>query len=431
MKAPAKSPNAVSLRNLNRSSANPSWKPRGRPRTARTLYLARDNNLFWNILELEGRAGRIEGIFDADPNLGLMWRSGAALTEACRSVGLEDIHVFEGDVINRDLENHNTHGDTARGAAAARQLLRFIATPGDLHEDLDRAIERSWQAAVSVVPDEAELDLKGIAAHLAPLLRDAPTPFLGAIRLVANYRLVTDGRAPSAERLLFMAAEHSFRTSGGVDGRVSWDGPALLPRFNASWIFLPSVALTQGSFRSWSPGSRSGLLDLCDGLRAELDRTLGAIPLMRRWREQSQAKAAGKHGKSRLRDLVELATHEPLLTSAHVREMLGVSERASLYIMKQAEEEGILELLTKRKTYRVWVTPHLGQSLQMRSMKRGGVMAQGLVTETGDTKVEPGPLDLESNERSSEESTQAALDELEAAMAKADAILEKYAKPKL
>lgn len=403
-----------------------------------------EDTLFFKVLELETRAARVEGLFDADPDIGLIWRSGASLTEACRSVSLEDIHVYEGDVILRNFENTHTEQETARGAMAARELLRFIANPGDLKDELTRAIQRSWQAAVSVMPGEIKMDEKEIQENLKSSLADAPTPLMGALRVAAQYRMLTEGRAPSAERLMFMAAEHTFRRTGqgAQTGRASLSANGLLPNINASWTFLPSVALTQGQFRSWSPASRTGMIDLCDGLRAELDRTLGAIPLMRRWRDQSREKAAGKHGKSRLRDLVELALREPLLSSAHVREMLGVSERTSLYLMKEAEEMGILERITRRQTYRVWVTPHLARSLQMRSMRRAatghGSGHQDMFHEeqVGD-HIHDHPQDQPHNghesggeQRDYEESTQAALDELDQAMAKADAILAKYAKPK-
>ena len=160
---------------------------------------------------------------------------------------------------------------------------------------------------------------------------------LGALRAATLFRVETQSSMPSADRLIFMAAEHTLRAGGAGAPLESLRPEALLSRINANWIITPSIALTQGRFRAWSPGTGQGFNDLLDGSSGDLDRTLGAMPILRRWREDARATASGKHGKSRLRDLVELAMYEPILTSKHVREMLGVSERASLYLMQEAE----------------------------------------------------------------------------------------------
>lgn len=392
------------------------------------------DQLIFRILEIETRAARIEGIFAADQTLARMWRGQVALTEACRSVGLEDIHVFEGDVIHRHLENRLTDAEGARGAASVAELLRVIVRPGDLIHDTHRVVERCRRAAVSIDDDELSVDLEKVVQILPSELSAAPTPILGALRAATLFRIETQSSMPSADRLIFMAAEHALRSGGAGAPLEALRPEALLSRMDASWIVTPSIALTQGRFRAWSPGTAQGFQDLFDGVSGDLDRTLGAMPVLRRWREEARATASGKHGKSRLRDLVELVMHEPIMTSKHLREMLGVSERASLYLMQEAEDAGILTLITPRKSYRVWAQPQMAQLLRMRA-QRGGVTS-GIASKVDKTGDEPdhAPLDtefhtdLERGKPGEAFSVQAeeALSELDAAMRKADAVLAKY-----
>jgi DNA-binding Lrp family transcriptional regulator len=404
------------------------------------------DGLIWKILEMESRAGRLEGLFAADTELGLMWRSQASLTEACRSVGLEDIHVFEGDVIFRHLENRLTDSEAARGAAAALELLRVIASPGDLYGDTEHVLSRCWAAAVSREQSGSEIDVAEIAPVLRSGLEDAPTPIMGAIRAATVFRMMTESQVPSADRLVFMAAEHSLRKMGHSSDVTRSGGGGILHRLNAGWIATPSTCLTQGVYRAWSPGSDTGYFDLMSGIADDLDRALGTVPLLKRWREDARSKARGRHGKSRLRDLVELAMREPILTSPYVRDMLGCSERASLYLMKQAEELGILTLITPRKSYRVWATPQMAQTLRMRVTRVSAITGRDRQvhegeegrddqipdTGTGEMSSEdsnPVEVDVVLDQESWEDRSARVLSELDDAMAQADRILAKYRKP--
>ncbi|TFL15979.1 hypothetical protein, partial [Jannaschia formosa] len=115
------------------------------------------------LLALETRAARLEGAFGADPELGLMWRAGAALTEACRSVALEDIHVTEGDVVLRAHEHGTAElgpAETARGVEAASDLLAVIAAPGDLRTAPETVIARCLRGTL-----RTEIDLSGPDEH--------------------------------------------------------------------------------------------------------------------------------------------------------------------------------------------------------------------------------------------------------------------------
>ena len=406
------------------------------------------DSLILRILEIESKAARIEGIFLADPEIGRMWRAQTALTEACRSVGLEDIHIFEGDVIFRHLENRTIDAEQARGALAATGLLQFILSPGDLAKEPQRVLKRCMNYAVHVEPDETQVDLTEITSRLQTAVQTAPTPLLAGLRAAIIYRQMTESRMPSADRLVFMAADHAARGGkAGIDLSISDHPDILLRRISAHWIFTPSISLTQDSFRIWSPGSDAGFADLMEGLSRELSRTLGTMPVMRRWRDKACKTASSRHGKSRLRDLIDLAIREPILTSQHLRRSLDISRRASHYLMKEAEDLGILTQVTQRRSYRVWTTPMMAQTLRMRALRQslpsdcGGKSGQPVGNSgiTKDSKVigipglqvnqpKPGRLIYDAN---SAERTEAALAKLDAAMEQADAVLKKYARPEL
>lgn len=393
--------------------------------------------VFMRILALESRAGRLEGAFAADLELGTMWRSQVALSEACRSVGLEDIFVLEGDVIHRSAENAATSAETARGVQAAQDLLRVMRAPGSLLSDPVAVIDRVWSASVSVTKLEAEFAMShdDIATLVSRAVSDAPTPFLGSLKAAIAFRSATGSRAPSADRLIFMCADHVLRNGETSIDRATSRPMGMLRMEAARWLLTPSLALSQDRFRAWSPVSRSGMEDLISGMDGEMSRALGALPILRRWRESSRAIAAGKHGKSRLRDLVDLAIGEPILTSGYVRDMLGVSDRTALYLMSEAEAAGILKLITPRRSHRIWAVPQMADRLRHRSTQsskgvRDGARPQSEAEENLDE------IDIEAQELAQmnheilrdeqKERERRAIEELDAAMARADEILARY-----
>jgi hypothetical protein len=117
-------------------------------------------------------------------------------------------------------------------------------------------------------------------------------------------------------------------------------------------------------------------------LASELDQALGALPMLRRRREEARAAAGARGGKSRLRDLVELAARQPIFTTPMVLEALAVSPRASRMLVDQAAQAGILRLITPRASRRVWVRPDIAAQLAMRrgptqvGGRRGGRSAE-------------------------------------------------------
>jgi len=387
------------------------------------------------ILAIEVGAARIEGALLADPDLGRIWRVQAALTEACRSVGMEDIAVQEGDLATRPFRVDPDEGETARGVWLAGETLRVLLSPGNLITDPDRAVRRCLQAGVR--PDRAEGPIPeagpDLISAISAAIVDAPGPLIGSLRAALTMRTMTMSASPSAERLLFSCADHAIR--GGRLGREITDplpeglgltaGPGE-PR----WILMPATALSTGGFRVWSPGTPTGLASFLDGMRDEVGRGLGALPPLRRWRDLAVASCADRHGRSRMRDLIRLLVSRPIVTGPIVADELGITPRGALNLIGEAEATGLIEELTRRRSYRAWAVSPMAARVRHRSVARGVRGRPGRSPERPGVPVEEyAEWDLSPpsapvlRDRSGEG---AAFEELDAALAAADRILEKY-----
>ncbi len=386
-----------------------------------------------DLVTLEANAGRIEGIFSARPDIGRLWRIQSALVEAARTVALEDIHIHEGDLVLRLAENRATSAETARGVDAARDNLAVLRAPGSLLDDPERAVARACRASVrmrdvSYGEEFPKLGPEDIQS-LRTIVKEGPTPFLSALKATIQFRKLTESWSPASDRLIFVAAEHSVRQMETRPwGEVQQDNPfglGLLSGMLARWTFLPATALSQGRFHSWSPMQRAGVRNLIDGLLAEQSRTLGAIPQLDRWVSRARDYAAGKHGKSRLKDVVTLSTHSPVLTVSMIREGLGLKQRAAYNLVDEAEEAGVLSRITARKTYRVWAVPFLADRIKNRPMPgarktAARTSAAGQGGAAGNLKILTGmTYDPDAN-AAREESV---LAELDRALARADEVL--------
>ncbi|MEY8880873.1 hypothetical protein [Donghicola sp. XS_ASV15] len=386
-----------------------------------------------DLITLEANAGRIEGIFSARPDIGRLWRVQSALVEAARTVAMEDIQIHEGDLVLRLAENQATSAETARGVDAARDTLAVLRAPGSLLDDPERAVARACRASVQIKDvsyGDAPLtlgsdDIQSIRAAV----KESPTPFLAALKATIRFRQLTESWSPTSDRLIFVTAEHSVRqTETRPWGEAEQDNPfgfGLLSGMRARWTYLPATALSQGRFRSWSPMQPVGVRELIGGLLAEQARTLGAIPQLDRWVSRATEYAAGKHGKSRLKDVVTLSTHCPVLTVSMIRDGLGLKQRAAYNLVDEAEEAGILSRITARKTYRVWAVPFLADRIKSRPMP-GARMSAARLAEQGqsgtesDLSVRPGMRYDTDAAAAREESV---LAELDRALARADEVL--------
>lgn len=395
----------------------------------------RRTSLLEDLLAVESASGRLEGAFLGDPELGRMWRAQMALSEACRSVALEDIHLFEGDLLLRPFETRNTMFETARGALHGTELLRVLVAPGDILSDPVATITRCLRAGFAqdqVLEEAAEEwpDLDALARLITEAITAAPGPVLAAIRAAAHLRAVTGSRLPAAERLLFICVDHACRGSGqraptsdGAD-----EAAPLLAQLRAGWVLLPAMAMTAQGFRAWSPNSPRGIRDLLAGLRIETGRALGQLPVLRRWRDRARRVAAGKSGKSHFDALVTLAIHRPILTGQVIAEALGVTDRTARNLIHLGVTENLFAPITGRRSYRAWAPLPMAEHLRMRSA-RGDRMPPGPADPAAATVPDAGDPRAKHPEGRAGQGEAAALAELDAALAQADQLLAKYRVP--
>jgi hypothetical protein len=333
-------------------------------------------NLAERLIGAEVAAARIEAILLADPDLGLLWRAQAALSEAVRSLALEDVPLREGDLVVRLSENRTGDLD-ARGAETAAAALRMLRHPRDiLAEPVEtvRAIEAAL--APAAVDGSGARDIHAEADRLADAeireivadLRERPvSPVLGALRAAAAYGSLTGRRAPMAERMIFVAAEGALRRDREVPMvEVAREPGLLLEDFaivSASWVALPASALLRRGFRLWSPVRVEGVSDFLDHLALSLSWEIGQIGQLRHWLARARGSADSAKGRSRRADLMALAAREPLLSSGRVMEALGVSRRTAITLLDQSAEMGLLKVVTPRNRWRLWAAAPFAERL--------------------------------------------------------------------
>lgn len=387
------------------------------------------------VLRAETTAARIEAITLQDPVLGGLWRLEASMTEAVRSVALEDIPLRESDLLIRIAENSTNEID-ARGYDTAMSLLRGLRLRnpgiGDL-EDLIRRVDRAVQR-----PRVEEGETAEIAAVMRPVLEAPVTPILTALRASAIYATLTDRAAPVAERLLFVLIEGALRNQNPPKDRmrrgVQEEDLADFASFEASWITLPATALLRQGFRTWSPASETGVGDFLDLAAASLEWELGAIGELRNWLDQAREAARTRHGRSRRADLIALLARRPILSSAIIADELGVTRKTALNLIEDAEALGLLVKVTPRGQARLWaartLAKRLGGVLRRSQTKQGQVPVQVPDQEAPSREAGVALSKQKPARRSAEEEDEAmarAFSGVDEAMRSADSLLARYA----
>lgn len=394
----------------------------------------RAGELLADLLAVESNAARLEGIFLADPEIGQLWRVQLALSEACKSVALEDIHITEGDLVLRGLENREKSDTVMRGSYLASRLLRVLCAPGDLRTDPGPVLQRCLrvgevESMQRTPPEELIPGFDQLAAQILSAFETAPGPVLAAIRAAAHLRLATGSENPAAERLLFICVDHAWRREmiSAPNGEpVTWGEEDLLPEMRGSWILMPSLAMTAQGFRAWSPVSRTGLSNLLFGLRLETGRALGSMPVLLRWRDQARGFAAAAHGKSHLNDLISLFIRHPILTAPRIATMLGVNPRTARNLVKTGVAEGILAPITGRRSYRAWAPTPMAERLRLRSPRSQASRTPSSLPEV----MPPRQVPIGRLPEFDGAGEAAALAELDAAMAAIDTVLARYRAPR-
>ena len=307
------------------------------------------------VFRAEVLAARLEGGLRADRDLAALWRAIAGVQEACASAWLEDRPVSPADLLTRSFRRQMGDPERDRAALMATGLLRGLHSPGALEADTGAVLTRIWRLAGDrgARPFEAA-DHRAVAAALTR----ADSPILGAVAVAQLVRAATEARAPAAERLAFVAADHALRGSGRfMPGTVEPHALVAAPR--GAWVVQPSLALVDNGFRLWSVTSPAALTDLIAGLVHTLERGLGALPMLRRWLAQMRAARRGEHGASRLPDLLDLLSSMPIVTGAAVADRLRITPRGAQKLIDRAVGQGVLVKITPRATYRAWAVPPL------------------------------------------------------------------------
>lgn len=316
---------------------------------------------FQAVFRAEVVAARLEGALRADADLAASWRAAAAVQEACASVWLEDLPVSADALLCRGFRGEMGDPEQDRALIAGAAMLRGLHSPGDLLRDPGPVLDRIWTLACGSEMGSAPFDGADHGAVQAAL-RTAESPILGALAVARTVSAVTEGRAPSAERLAFVAADHALRGSGRfMAGDAEPHELVAAPR--GLWVVQPSVGLTEHGFRLWSVNRPERVGELLTGLTRGLERALGALALHRRWLDTLRNRAVMAHGKSRLPDLGRLLMTRPIVTSGEVASRLSMSPRGALYLVERAEAEGVVAKITPRSTYRAWATVPLARMM--------------------------------------------------------------------
>lgn len=319
------------------------------------------------ILRAETACARIEGILHADPDLAAAWRAEAAFVEAATSAGFEDARLPVAAIILR-LTGNAAPGFTCRATDSAARLLGLLKAPPRILADPVAALRRIEAAGrpIGQPPDPADRPSEDeIAAMFARAegLRDMPV--LAGLKAAAEYAHLSRRSAPMVERLIFACVEGEARRLRGLDapgGGGEDAATAVFAPVRAGWTVLPASALMQAGMPVWAPLSGQGAI--IAAMATAAGRALGHLGVLRHEVGRLRAAAAAAHGRSRLRDAVDLVRTRQIVTSAMVMEALGVSRKTALSLLGTLAGAGCLDEITSRRAARVWATPSLARHLR-------------------------------------------------------------------
>jgi hypothetical protein len=389
---------------------------------------------------VEARSARISATLDARPELGAMWRRLVSLSEATANLSMEDVPVPEYDILSQALGSSMVSGDP-QSAQIARQIHSFLLRPGDILSEPGDLFDRAIQIGrlTSLVDEEsggriaydtaeeksdwATCRQEFEQASKRILKHDAPVIFR-LLSFSSYVSLILPERVPIAERLIFMAAESALRNkemlSDPFVGRLS--SAEFDFRIKASWTLTPSIALSRGGFRAWSPASDTGRDTLVQRLNSALDYNVGHLAQLNSWMQDIEA-FTGKNKKSRKGDFSKFLLQAPIISAENIAEGVGITARSARQIMDDAADRNLVTLLTPRRSYRLWAVPVLAKMIRERPpLPRKKTLTESLETKAPTQDVETRQIDRYDNRRS----ISAAEEELNEAMAKADRILAKY-----
>lgn len=316
-----------------------------------------------SVLRAEVLAARLEGALRADQELANIWQAEAAIQEACASVWLEDLPIHPRTLLMRDFRQRLGDPDQDRPVSSAAAILRGLHSPGDLLQMTPEVLKRIWNISVRESPGKAPFTIDD-HARIKTALRDADSPILGALAVAKLVNEFTGGDVPSAERLAFVAADHTLRGAGRFMLGEADTPRVLIAAPRGRWVLQPSVALLENGFRLWSVTRPEAVADLVRGLTRSLERSVGSLARHRRYLSTLRAIRKTAHGSSKTPELLALLMNYPIVTSGEVASRLKITSRGALKLIDRAVDDGILVKIVGRETYRAWATAPLAQLLR-------------------------------------------------------------------
>jgi hypothetical protein len=391
-----------------------------------------------SLINLEAQSARVAAQLDARPELGALWRRLVAVSEASANLSMEDIPVPEQDILLPDMDSAMVTGDP-QSARIAGDIHTFLLRPGRLLEDpldvFDRArtagyltsiVDEDKGGRVARLSFEEEVAWSAARNDFEILIRkilrsDAPILF----KLIAFSGVLTQilpERVPITERLIFMAAESALRHEESLSDRmIGFKTREKDFRISAHWTLTPALALSRSGFRAWSPASDSGTDELAKRLMRALKFNVGRLGQLHSWMLKLQD-FKGKHGKSRRQDLAKLVLSCPIMSADIAADRLGMHPRSVRGLIDEAVSEGLLGLMTQRRNYRLFAVPALAEMMR----ERPALKKPKKITVAPNPEAENQHAMRGHNRPENEEAMISAAEELDRAMAKADAILAKY-----
>lgn len=326
------------------------------------------------ILDVETKSARISATLDHRPELASVWRKCAALSEASANLSLEDVPVKESDVIKVMLGGQ-LEAEDPQAARIARAINQTLLAPGHLMREPDLVFERAHRAGrlsslievgqggrVSYPRIDNDPDWsatrKNFAIGARKILRSKGPISLRSIAVARLLCELSPERHPIAERIVMMAAESYLRQDLLLtDPIVSPAHPEISKASYSHWTFTPATSLSVGKFRAWSPASLKGQDDLISGLTRTLQREAGRIGRIQNWSDKIKDVFPRGNAKTAKSKMSTLCHSSPVLDTAFVQEQLGCTSRMSRIVLAEAEETGVLNCVTNRATYKIWMIP--------------------------------------------------------------------------
>lgn len=399
-----------------------------------------------SLIDLETKSARVYSALEFRPDLAKIWRKCAAISEAGASLSLEDVPALEVDIVNM-LIGSPVYSDDPQPSRIAQGILKAILAPGHLDQDpgfvFDRAMRAGRLSSIietrtggkvsfpNISNGEEWSNAKSQFIKGVPLILSARGPIsLKSIAIGALLASVSPERHPIAERIVMMSAESVLRQDLALsDPIVSYAYDKLNIDIKSHWTLLPSLSLTIGSFRAWSPKTETGQADLISGCIKTLQREAGRIGRTQRWMRDVHEVFGRQDRKTRRVQMAELCTNNLIFNTTAVSEMLDSTDNTARNYLNEAQEAGLIREFTKRRSDKIWIIPALYDALQdtpdVNQLRRQTAFKSSTKAAREDL-TDPFPdKDMKYNEKLDE-----IMDKLDSVTASTDRLLAKYIKTK-